>query len=128
CGDRPWRWRSGATSGTGSPGLAPGHSARLREDDRVSMASGALRRLIRRSAWLMLGAAIGLAVILLTVSVLSVIAGNPSIPVVVLLSVIAGAALGLVPGARELEVTAARSMLQSDADLIVPGRPRNAHR
>lgn len=92
------------------------------------MASGALRRLIRRSAWLMLGAAIGLAVILLTVSVLSVIAGNPSIPVVVLLSVIAGAALGLVPGARELEVTAARSMLQSDADLIVPGRPRNAHR
>jgi signal transduction histidine kinase len=90
--------------------------------------SAALRRLIRRSAWLMLGAAIGLAAALLVASVLSVILGQPPIILVVVIAVLAGAGLGLVPGARELEVTAARSMLESESELVAPRRVRNAHR
>ncbi|MVA75128.1 two-component sensor histidine kinase [Auraticoccus sp. F435] len=86
------------------------------------------RRLLRRFAWLMLGAAIGLATALLVVSLLAVVAPGLPREVVVLVTVLAGAGLGLVPGARELEVTAARTMLDADAELVVPRRPRWAHR
>ncbi|SDD60478.1 sensor histidine kinase [Auraticoccus monumenti] len=85
------------------------------------------RRLIRRFAWLMLGAAIGLATALLVVTLLQVAA--PWLPtwLVVVSTVAAAAALGLVPGARELEVTAAGTMLGSEAQLVVPRRRRAAH-
>ena len=92
-----------------------------------------VRRQGRRFAWLMAGAAIGLAVVLLVVVCAVLLAGDGTdgraagavllVPVCLLL----GAALGLVPGVRELEVTGARSMLGADGDLLVPRRPRLAH-
>ncbi|WP_159794258.1 sensor histidine kinase [Puerhibacterium puerhi] len=86
------------------------------------------RRLARRLAWLMLGAAIGLAAALLAVSLVRSAAPGAPVGVVAGLTVAAAAALGLVPGARELEVTAARTMLGTDAELVLPRRPRAAHR
>ncbi|MFI2362221.1 histidine kinase [Promicromonospora sp. NPDC019610] len=86
------------------------------------------RYLARRFAWHMLGAAIGLALVLLVYSLLfSVVAGLPPW-VVAVVAVAAAVALGLVPGARELEVTAARALLDVDAELVIPARPRLAHR
>jgi signal transduction histidine kinase len=76
----------------------------------------------------MLGAAIGLATALLGVSVVRSAAPEAPAGVVAGVTVVAAAALGLVPGARELEVTAARTMLGTDAELVVPRRPRAAHR
>ncbi|MFC7405801.1 sensor histidine kinase [Georgenia alba] len=80
------------------------------------------RLLVRRSAWLMLGAAIGLAVVL--------VAATTAVPLwaTVVLSMLGCGALSLVPGVRELEVTAARTMLGTDAELVAPRRPRTAHR
>lgn len=87
-----------------------------------------MTRLVRRSAWLMLGAAIGLATALLTTTLLQLVAPGLPLWLVVVVTLAAGAALGLVPGARELEVTAARTMLASEAELVVPRRRRAAHR
>src|SRR5699024_12300582 len=42
-------------------------------------------------------------------------------------AVLLGGLLGLVPGVRELEVTAARSMLGSETELVVPRRPGTIH-
>ncbi|MFI8524549.1 sensor histidine kinase [Promicromonospora sukumoe] len=87
-----------------------------------------VRYLARRFAWHMLGAAIGLALVLLVYSLLfSVVTGLPA-GVVAVVAVAAAVGLGLVPGARELEVTAARALLDADAELVVPARPRLAHR
>ncbi|MFJ3403552.1 sensor histidine kinase [Promicromonospora sp. NPDC090134] len=86
------------------------------------------RYLARRFAWHMLGAAIGLALVLLVYSLLfSAVTGLPA-GVVAAVAVAAAVGLGLVPGARELEVTAARALLDVDAELVVPARPRLAHR
>ncbi|WP_285101044.1 histidine kinase [Promicromonospora sp. MEB111] len=86
------------------------------------------RYLARRFAWHMLGAAIGLALVLLVYSLLfSAVTGLPAW-VVAVVAVAAAVGLGLVPGARELEVTAARALLDVDAELVVPARPRLAHR
>jgi signal transduction histidine kinase len=86
------------------------------------------RYLARRFAWHMLGAAIGLALVLLVVGLLnSAVTGLPGW-VVAVVGFAAAVGLGLVPGARELEVTAARALLDVDADLVVPARPRLAHR
>ncbi|WP_125773649.1 sensor histidine kinase [Antribacter gilvus] len=87
-----------------------------------------LRRLVHRSAWLMLGAAIGLALVLLGVTVVQSVLREAPVWLVAVVTVLAGAALGLVPGARELEVTAARSMLDTGAELVVPRRTRLVHR
>jgi signal transduction histidine kinase len=48
--------------------------------------------------------------------------------VVVVAGVAAAVGLGLVPGARELEVTAARALLDVDDELVAPAEPRLAHR
>ena len=48
--------------------------------------------------------------------------------VVVVVAVAAAVGLGLVPGARELEVTAARALLDVDGELVAPAEPRFAHR
>lgn len=86
------------------------------------------RYLARRFAWHMLGAAIGLALVLLVFGLLNTaVTGLPGW-VVVVVAVAAAIGLGLVPGARELEVTAARALLDVDTELVVPTRPRLAHR
>lgn len=86
------------------------------------------RYLARRFAWQMLGAAIGLALVLLVYSLLNISTGGPPTWVTVVVSLAAAVGLGLVPGARELEVTAARALLDVDGELVVPARPRAAHR
>src|SRR5690606_28789379 len=93
-------------------------------------------QVVRWFAWHMLGAAIGLALALLVLGLLGVLTdtgasaatGGPPAPVVALVVVAAAVALGLVPGARELEVTAARALLGTDDELVSPARPRLAHR
>lgn len=82
----------------------------------------------RRFAWHMLGAAIGAALVLLVYSLLSVLVGELPLWVNVVAIVAAAVGLGLVPGARELEVTAARALLDVDSELVAPARPRPAHR
>ncbi|MCP2264816.1 sensor histidine kinase [Promicromonospora thailandica] len=87
-----------------------------------------VRALARRFAWHMLGAAIGLALVLLVHGLLSTATGGVPEWVVAAVAVAAAVALGLVPGARELEVTAARALLDVDAELVAPDEPRLAHR
>jgi signal transduction histidine kinase len=87
-----------------------------------------VRRLVRRFAWHMLGAAIGLALVLLVYALLNSAGTGLPVWVVVVAMVAAAVALGLVPGARELEVTAARALLDVDDELVVPAEPRLAHR
>lgn len=99
------------------------------EDDGMQATTRNLARyLARRFAWHMLGAAIGLALVLLVYSLLFSAVTGPPPWVVVVVAVAAAVGLGLVPGARELEVTAARALLDVDAELVVPARPRLAHR
>jgi signal transduction histidine kinase len=86
------------------------------------------RYLARRFAWQMLGGAIGLALVLLVYSLLNIVAGGLPAWVVAVATVAAAVGLGLVPGARELEVTAARALLDVDDELVAPARPRPAHR
>lgn len=86
------------------------------------------RYLARRFAWQMLGGAIGLALVLLVYSLLNIVAGGLPAWVVAVATVAAAIGLGLVPGARELEVTAARALLDVDDELVAPARPRAAHR
>ena len=82
---------------------------------------------VRRFAWLMLGAAIGLASALVGYSILG-IANVERVWLAIPIVFIAGICLGLVPGARELEVTAAKTMLTSTAELVTPDKPLLAHR
>lgn len=88
----------------------------------------AARYLARRFAWQMLGGAIGLALVLLVYSLLNIVAGGLPAWVVAVATVAAAIGLGLVPGARELEVTAARALLDVEDELVAPARPRPAHR
>ena len=91
-----------------------------------------IRRHGARFAWLMTGAAIGTTVVLVLALVglvrLEVPLPLGALAAGVLVSVLVGGLLGLVPGVRELEVTAARSMLGVRRELIVPQRPRLLHR
>lgn len=89
---------------------------------------GPIRMHGRRFAWLMAGAAIGLAVIaVVAVAMAYSPLTAPLVPAVVA-CLLAAAGLGLVPGVRELEVTGARSMLGSTSELITPRRLRATHR
>ncbi|MGI5189536.1 sensor histidine kinase [Promicromonospora sp. CA-289599] len=97
--------------------------------DRARYRAGDLTRyLARRFAWQMLGGAIGLALVLLVYSLLNIVAEGLPAWLVAVATVAAAIGLGLVPGARELEVTAARALLDVDDELVVPARPRAAHR
>ncbi|RPF22803.1 histidine kinase [Myceligenerans xiligouense] len=93
--------------------------------------------LVRRFAWAMLGAAIGLAVVLVVFYVLRTALvgtlfaadrGYARDVLVGAVSLVVAFALGLVPGARELESTAARSLLRHDGDLVIPGTATWTHR
>lgn len=91
-----------------------------------------LRRHGRRFAWLMTGAAIGTTVVFVLALVTPLarpLAGQTALLVLgMLVAVLVGGLLGLVPGVRELEVTAARSMLGVEAELVAPDRPGPVHR
>lgn len=85
---------------------------------------------VLRTAWLLIGAAIGLAAVLLLVGLAEVV--GPSLGVgrtATLIGCLWPALLiGLLPGVRELEVTAARALLGVTAELVEPERPRGQHR
>jgi len=93
----------------------------VRAADRHDPGSGATLRFVTRTAWLMLGAAIGTAAALVAVSLGQLLVEITPVPwVAVAASVLLVPLLGLVPGARELEVTAARTMLRVADDQLVP--------
>ena len=92
--------------------------------------TGGTRAVLLRTVWLFVGAAIGLAAVLLTLSMAAVITtatgiSGPGLTVACLVPI---PALGLLPGVRELETTAARSLLGVTTDLVAPARPRAEHR
>ena len=68
----------------------------------------------------MLGAAIGLAAVLLAMSVAQLLAESTAVPeqAITAACLLLVPLLALVPGARELEVTAARSMLRVFGELV----------
>lgn len=78
-----------------------------------------------RTAWLLLGAAIGLAAVLLAVSLAGVLAPTAPLPqpLIVGACLLLVGLIGIVPGVRELEVESARSMLGVSGDLVVPDHP-----
>lgn len=115
-------WR--ADPGTGEDDGMQATKRRLTRENARDL----VRYLARRFAWQMLGGAIGLALVLLVYSLLNVVAGALPAWVVAVATVAAAIGLGLVPGARELEVTAARALLDVDDELVAPARPRPAHR
>ncbi len=89
-----------------------------------------MRAAVLRTAWLMLGAAIGLAAGLLASGLVAVLDPGVPGPSAVLAAVCLAPflLLGLLPGVRELEVTAARAMLGVTGELVVPAHPTAAHR
>lgn len=84
---------------------------------------------ITRTAWLMLGAAIGLAAALLSATLATTVAGTVGVSNVLVMVVCLAPVplLALVPGVRELELTAARSMLSTEVELV-DGPVRSDHR
>lgn len=92
--------------------------------------SGSVAMAARRTAWLLLGAAIGLAAVLLAVSAAAVLGDVLPVPGAVLLTLllVAVSVVGLVPGVRGLEVESARTMLGVEKDLVDPQRPQAEHR
>lgn len=91
---------------------------------------GRASRVARRTAWLLLGAAIGLAAVLLAASLAAVLGEVLPLPGPVLVAVclLPIGLLGVVPGVRGLEVQSARSMLDVEGDLVDPESPGPDHR
>ncbi|GAA1737750.1 sensor histidine kinase [Brachybacterium phenoliresistens] len=81
-----------------------------------------------RVAWLMAGAAICTAAALLVALFVPPELRVRGFAPMVLGSALLGGLVGLVPGVREIEVAAARTMLGVEEDLVVPARPSPAHR
>lgn len=89
-----------------------------------------VRPIVLNVAYLMLGAAIFVAFVLLQIGVgqlLVALAGLP-IWVVVIIVVPPMFAVGLLPGLREVEVAACRTLLRVDSELITPAHPTWEHR
>lgn len=87
------------------------------------------RRVLLRTAFLLAGAAIGVAFLLLQTGVVQValetgIPVGPVLPLVVAPVLV----LGLLPGVRDVEVTGARALLGVQAELVSPVRLRAEHR
>ncbi|WP_152360783.1 sensor histidine kinase [Microlunatus speluncae] len=89
-----------------------------------------VRRIVLNVAYLMLGAAIFVAFVLLQVGVgqLLVTLTTIPLPAVVIIVVLPMLAVGLLPGLREVEVAACRTLLGVDRELITPERPTWEHR
>ncbi len=89
-----------------------------------------VRRVVLNVAYLMLGAAIFVAFVLLQVGVgqLLVTLTTIPLPAVVIIVVLPMLAVGLLPGLREVEVAACRTLLGVDRELITPDRPTWEHR
>ncbi|SER32149.1 sensor histidine kinase [Microlunatus flavus] len=97
---------------------------------RVVPSRPVLRREALGAAWLLVGAAIGLAALLLVTGLVQVVApgrGSASVALTLAL-VLLVALLGLLPGVRELEVTAARTLLGVRSELVLPEEPAATHR
>ena len=76
---------------------------------------------VTRTAWLMLGAAIGIAAVLVAFGLGQLLVEITPIPAAAMATtLLLVPLLGLVPGARELEVTAARTMLRVADERLVP--------
>lgn len=89
-----------------------------------------LRWSVLRTAWLLVGAAIGLAVVLLAAGLAQVVVptAGPGRVGLLVLSLLAALSIAWLPGVRELEVTAARTMLGVTDEMVVPRRARAEHR
>ena len=89
-----------------------------------------LRAAALRTVWLLVGAAIGLAALLLLISVAQIIVQQIGGRSELLTSgcLVPALLIGLLPGTRELEVTSARTLLGVTSDLVQPARPRPEHR
>ena len=87
-------------------------------------------RVVLRTTWVLLGSAIGIAAIGLIILAAPFLHEVFRIPYAVLLplSVLGIPAIGLLPGIRELEVTAASTLLDPHTELIIPEVLRPAHR
>ena len=85
---------------------------------------------VLRTTWLLIGAAIGLAAALLLVGLAEVVGPSSGLGrTLTLIGCLWPALLiGLLPGVRELEVTAARALLGVTAELVEPERTRGPHR
>ncbi|HEX8510105.1 MAG TPA: histidine kinase [Propionibacteriaceae bacterium] len=89
-----------------------------------------LRWAVLRTVWLLVGAAIGLAAVLLLFSFATVVHPGAARPPWLLVALCLAPALliGLLPGTRELEVTSARTLLGVTSELVQPAAPRAEHR
>jgi signal transduction histidine kinase len=89
-----------------------------------------VRRIVLFVAYLMLGAAIFVAFVLLQIGVGQLLVALTTIPLpaVVIMVVLPMFAVGLLPGLREVEVAACRTLLAVDRELITPDRPTWEHR
>ncbi|MEP6649116.1 MAG: histidine kinase [Lapillicoccus sp.] len=92
--------------------------------------SGRASRVARRTAWLLLGAAIGLAAVLFAASLGAVLGEVMPVPGPVLVAVclLPVGLIGVVPGVRGLKVQSARSTLDVEGDLVDPEHPGPDHR
>ncbi len=92
--------------------------------------SGRASRVSRRTAWLLLGAAIGLAAVLLAGSLAAALGEVMPVPgpVLFVVCLLPVALIGVVPGVRGLEVQSAKSMLDVHGDLVDPEHPGPDHR
>lgn len=88
----------------------------------------ARRRLVLRTAFLLLGAGIFVAFVLLQVSAGAILTTVLPLPVVVVIVVLPMLFVGFLPGLRDVEVAAARTLLGVRSELISPPEPGWDHR
>ena len=88
------------------------------------------RRVLLRTAFLLTGAALFLAFALLQTGMIQVVRQTGVVPLWVAVPVVVAPLLllGLLPGVREVEVAAARSLLGVRAELVTPEHLRAEHR
>ena len=89
-----------------------------------------VRRALLRTAYLLVGAAICLSLLLPGTGLVQVGRQRLGVPYVVSTAVLSvpSLLLGLLPGTREVEVVAVRSLLGVPAELVTPRRLRSDHR
>lgn len=98
------------------------------ESTRKQRPQTARRRLVLRTAFLLLGAAIFVAFLLLQISVGTILSTILPLPVAVAIVALPPLFVGFLPGLRDVEVAAARTLLGVNGDLISPPEPGWDHR